>query len=106
MDHDTTSNVLELVVFTLRAGASRSEFLATKAPMAAWLREQPGFLSYDLLLGHDGDTWVFTGWWRTLAEAKAAADAAMTAAATAAMFALIDFESDRYRYLHAQPAGT
>jgi hypothetical protein len=37
--------------------------------MDAWLPQQPGLQSYDLLLGADGDTWVFIGWWRTLAEA-------------------------------------
>ena len=59
--------------------------------MDGWLREQPGFLSYDLVLGDDRDTWVFVGWWRTMAEAIAAADAAMTAPGTAPMLALIDF---------------
>jgi hypothetical protein len=33
----TTSKVHELVVFTLREGASRNEFLATEASMDAWL---------------------------------------------------------------------
>jgi hypothetical protein len=105
MANDTKSNVLELVVFTLRAGSSRSEFLATAASMDAWLAEQPGFLSYDLLLGDDGDTWVFVGWWRTMAEAKAAADAALAAPGTAPMLALIDFDPPRYLYLHAERAN-
>lgn len=105
MANDTTSKVLELVVFTLREGASRGEFLATEASMDAWLREQPGFLSHDLLLGDDGDTWVFIGWWRTMAEAKVAADAAMTAPGTAPMLTLIDFASARYLYLHAERAN-
>ena len=105
MANDTTSKVVELVVFTLREGTSRDEFLATEASMDAWLREQPGFQSYDLLLGDDGDTWVFIGWWRTMAKAKAAADAAMTAPGTTPMLALIDFDSPRYLYLHGEPAN-
>lgn len=106
VNHTThpTSKVLELVVFTLREGASRGELVSTEPSMDAWLREQPGFLSYDLVLGDDGGTWVFVGWWRTMADAKAAADAAMTAPGTAPMLALIDFDSDRYVYLHAERA--
>jgi Antibiotic biosynthesis monooxygenase len=105
MANDTESKVLEVVVFTLRDGASRGDFLATEAAMDAWLHEQPGFQSYDLLLGDDGDTWAFIGWWRTMADARAAGNAAMTAPGTAPMLALIDFHSDRYRYLHAEPAN-
>ncbi len=104
MAKHATSKVLELVVFTLREGGSRNEFLATEASMDAWLGEQPGFLSSDLVLGDDGDTWVFVGWWRTMAEAKAAADVALSARETAPMLALIDFDSARYRYLHAERA--
>jgi quinol monooxygenase YgiN len=105
MANETTPKVLELVVFTLRERASRAEFLDAEASMAAWLREQPGFLSYDLLLGDDSDTWVFIGWWQTMARAKAAADAAMTALATAPMLALIDFDCARHLYLHVERAN-
>ena len=84
MANDTTYKVLEL---------------------ALHLREQPGCLSYDLVLGDDGDTWVFVGWWRTLAEAKAAAVAAMTAAGPAPMLALIEFASARYLFLRAERAN-
>jgi hypothetical protein len=54
--------------------------------------------------GDDGDTWVFVGWWRTMAVAKAAADAALTAPEIAPMLALIDFDSARYLYLHGERA--
>jgi hypothetical protein len=69
MANDTPSKVLELVIFTLQEGASRGKLLDTETSMDAWLPQQPGLQSYDLLLGADGDTWVFIGWWRTLAEA-------------------------------------
>lgn len=105
MANDTTSKVLELVVFTMREGTSQGEFLATEASMDAWLRRQPGFQSYDLVLSDDGDTWVFIGRWRTMAEAKEAADAAMTASGTAPMLALIDLDSARYLYLHGERAN-
>ena len=61
-------------------------------------------LFYDLVLGDDGATWVFVGWWRTMAEAKAAAAGAMSAPDTAPMLSLIDFDSARYLYLHAERA--
>lgn len=99
-----TPKVLELVVFQLIEGTTHDAFLATEAPMAAWIRQQPGFVSYDLLLADDTQAWVFAGWWDSMTEAKAAAAAAESAEGTAPMFALIDFEARSYLYLHAGPA--
>ncbi len=87
------SKVLELVVFKLGAGVSREQFLATAEPVSAWIAEQPGFISRELSFDAGGDRWIEVVWWRTLEEAQAAAELAMTSESCAPMFALIDTDS-------------
>ena len=96
--------VLELVVFKLNAGVSRDELLATVDPVSRWIAEQPGFVSRDLAFDADGDRWIDVVWWRTLGDAHAAAERAMSSPSCAPMFALIDMESTLM--LHAEPVGT
>jgi hypothetical protein len=59
-------------------------------------------MTYDLSYSAEGDRWVFAAWWRTMQQAKAAAEAAMSAPENAPMFALIDM--DNMLYLYAQAA--
>jgi hypothetical protein len=85
--------VLELVVFTLRAGASRDQLLGTVDAVSSWIAEQPGFVSRSLVEEREGERWIDVVWWRSLAEAHAAAERAMSSASCAPMFGLIDMES-------------
>jgi len=98
----TAEKVLELVVFKLGAGVSREQFLATVEPVSSWIARQPGFISRELCHDSEGDRWVDVVWWRTMAEAQAAAELAMTSESCAPMFNLIDMESTLM--VHGEPA--
>jgi hypothetical protein len=95
--------VLELVVFKLKERVTRERFLGTDEAVSRWISEQPGFISHELLYDADGDRWVELAWWKTMDEAHAAAEKAMTSETCAPMFALIDEESSLM--LHAGPAN-
>jgi heme-degrading monooxygenase HmoA len=88
-----SEKVLELVVFTLADGVEREQFLATVEPVSSWIAGQPGFISRELSHDAEGDRWIDLVWWRTMAEAQAAAELAMSSESCAPMFALIDMES-------------
>jgi hypothetical protein len=94
--------VLELVVFKLNEGVSREQFLGTNDAVSAWISQQPGFISHELMYEAEGDRWIEVAWWRTMKEAHAAAERAMTSESCAPMFALIDMESSLM--LHGVPA--
>lgn len=93
--------VLELVVFELKEGVTREQLLATVDPVSRWIGEQPGFLSRELLHDTANERWIDLVWWRTLEDAHAAAEKAMTSESCAPMFALIDMESTLM--VHAEP---
>ena len=96
------TKVLELVVFKLAEGVSREQFLATVDAVSSWISAQPGFISRELCHDAEGDRWIEVVWWKTMADAKAAAQKAMTSESCAPMFALIDMESTLM--IHAEPA--
>lgn len=102
MNGEQTGKVLELVVFVLKEATTREQFMGTVDSMSGWIRSQPGFMSYDLSYSAEEDKWVFAAWWRTMDQAKIAAEAAMSAPENAPMFALIDM--DNMLYLHAEAA--
>ena len=85
--------VLELVVFKLKEGASREQFLGTNDAVSAWISRQPGFISRELSHEPDGDRWIDVIWWETMENAGAAAELALSSESCAPMFALIDRES-------------
>src|SRR5687767_7714325 len=87
------SKVLELVVFKLADGVSREQFLGTVDGVSSWISRQPGFVSRELVHDPDGDRWIDVVWWRSMADAKAAAELAMSSESCAPMFGLIDMES-------------
>ena len=89
----TGDKVLELVVFKLAEGVSRDQFLATVDPVSSWISRQPGFISRELSHDADGDRWIEVVWWRTMEEAHAAAELAMSSESCAPMFGAIDMES-------------
>ena len=96
------TKVLELVVFKLAADATREQFLATVDQVSNWISSQPGFISRELCEDAEGGRWIEVIWWRTPADAQAAAELAMTSESCAPMFGLIDMESTLM--LHGEPA--
>jgi hypothetical protein len=104
------SKVLELVVFKLRDAATREQLLGTADAVSEWLGQQPGFLSRELSYEAEGARWIDLVWWRTMEDAKAAADAALGSKSCAPMFALIDKESTQMIHaelaVHARRAGS
>lgn len=91
--------VMELVTFKVKASATSAQFAATGAPVNAWVRVQPGFLSRALSQGDDG-TWFDVVFWESAATAKAAAQKFMVDLAQSDFMALIDPES--VKMTHAQ----
>lgn len=86
----TPDKVLELVVFKLEDGVTREQFLATNDAVTEWAQRQPGFISREQAYDAEGERWIDLIWWRSLAEAHAASEAAMTSESCAPMFALLD----------------
>lgn len=95
-------NVLELVVYKVKEGVSRQQFLATNDAVSSWISNQPGFISRELAYDAEGDRWVDVIWWDTLEQAHAASELSMTSESCTPMFALIDMESALM--LHGVPA--
>ena len=85
--------VLELVVYKLKEGVAREQFLGTNGAVSTWISKQPGFVSRDLVYDSDGDRWVDVVWWETMEQAQAANEKSMTSESCQPMFALIDMES-------------
>jgi hypothetical protein len=83
---------LELVVFTLRDGVGRDQFLPTVEPVSAWIGEQPGFISRELSYDSHADRWIEVVWWETREAAEAAAELALTSETCAPMFAAIEMD--------------
>ena len=99
---DAGTKVLELVVYQLHKGVSREEFLGTNDAVSSWIRQQPGFLSRELVYEAEGDRWVDVIWWETLEQAQAASERSMTSESCSPMFALINMDSALL--LHGIPA--
>jgi len=95
-------NVLELVVYKLKEGVSRQQFLGTNDAVSSWISNQPGFISRELAYDAEGDRWIDVIWWDTLEQAHAASEVSMTSESCTPMFALIDMESALM--LHGVPA--
>jgi hypothetical protein len=85
-----------------RDGTTRDQFLATYHAASRWMVQQPGFVSHVLCCSAGTDQWIELAWWESLAEAEAAANAALSSDSCAPMFALIEMESTLM--LHGQPA--
>lgn len=99
---DRNGTTLELVVFKLRPGVSKEDFLSTNDAVSTWIGQQPGFVSHELLYDAQDDQWIELAWWKSLEDATAAADRAMTSETCAPMFSMIDTET--MQMLHAGPA--
>jgi antibiotic biosynthesis monooxygenase (ABM) superfamily enzyme len=99
---DPATKVLELVVYQLHKGVSREQFLGTNDAVSSWIRQQPGFISRELVHDAEGDRWVDVIWWETLEQAQAASERSMTSESCSPMFALINMDSALL--LHGIPA--
>jgi hypothetical protein len=98
----SAGKVLELVVFKVHEEVSRDQFLATNEPAVGWISKQPGFLAHELLYDAEGDRWIELVWWKTMDDAHAAAELALSSESCAPMFALIDMETTLM--VHAEEA--
>ena len=85
--------VVELVVFKLKEGASGDELLGTADAVSAWIATQPGFVARELLHDAGGERWIDIVRWRSMDDAHAAAELAMSSDSCAPMFSLIDMDS-------------
>ena|SRR5688572_8353763 len=88
-----SERVLELVVFKVKDGVTREQLLGTVDAVSNWAKTQPGFLTRDLCYAAEQDRWIEVIWWRSLADAEAAAEAATSSESCAPMFSLINMES-------------
>jgi hypothetical protein len=89
----TPTKVVELVVFKLGDRVSDEQFLGTVDAVSAWISRQPGFISRELSYDADGGRWTEVVWWRSMRDAQAAAELALSSESCAPMFALIDMPS-------------
>jgi hypothetical protein len=102
MPGEQAGKVLELVIFKLKEGVTREQFMATVDAVSDWLRAQPGFVSRELSYAESEAQWIDIVWWRSMEEARAAGQAALSAPACGPMFSLI--EEDGALMLHGVPA--
>lgn len=58
----------QIVTFRLKPGCSREMFLELSEQMAAWLKDQAGFVAYELYEGAEG--WADRIVWETAASAR------------------------------------
>jgi hypothetical protein len=103
MGNQQADHVVELVVFGLKEGVAREQFLDTVGAASAWVGTQPGFISDQLYAAGDG-RWIEIVRWKTLEHAESAAQAAETDPACAPMFGLVDM--DDQVFLHGVPVTT
>ncbi len=101
MTNATTQTVLELVVFELKEGVSRDQFLGTVDAVSEWARRQPGFVSRELSYAEELGKYVEVVYWDSMEHAQAADAASRSSEACSPMFSLIEEESALFA--HARP---
>ncbi len=94
--------VLDLVVFSLKEGVTREQFLRAVDAVSRWARSQPGFVSRNLSYNADQDKWIEMVRWASLTDAEVAAKAEESAEECLPMFGMIDMET--MLYLRGEPA--
>lgn len=85
--------VTDLVLFSLKPGTKRDQFLGTVDAVSQWALAQPGFISRDLSYAQAEDRWIEIVRWETLADAERAAEVELSAEACMPMFGLIDWDT-------------
>ena len=82
----------EIVIYRLKPGVNRNQFLEISARATEWLRTHAGYLGRELLEDESGQ-WVDLVRWATMEEALAAANAFMEAPEAAAFMGAVEPES-------------
>lgn len=96
MDNST----IELITFRVKDGVTTEQMGAEGANMEAFLMEQPGFLYRSLSVDEDG-LWHDIVYWKTMENAKNAAESFKQDKACAALMELIDMDSASMRHMVA-----
>ena len=87
----------EIVIYRLKAGVHRDQFMEVSARATEWLRNRPGYLGRELL-EDDSGLWVDLVLWATMDDALAAASAFMEVPQAAAFMDAV--EPDSITMLH------
>lgn len=95
-NNEPSTRVTDLVVFRLKPGVRRDEFLGTVDAVSEWARAQAGFESRNLSYSETDDTWIEVVCWASATDADAAAIAEQSATECVPMFAAIDMENMQY----------
>ena len=83
-------NALEIVTFKIKDGVKVPDFLKASAELEEdFAKKQEGFINRTFARS-EGNEWVDVIRWQTMADAEAAAKAAMQSPACAPMFGMID----------------
>ncbi len=83
------TEAVEITTFRLAEGLTMADFIAANADVAAWLREQPGFISRRICERDDGYV-VDVLLWKSAAAGRRAAAGIMTELAGSPVHAAID----------------
>lgn len=102
MVQSSNGGVTDVVLFGLKSGVTREQFLGTVDAVSAWALRQPGFLARELSYVPADGRWVEVVRWETNDAADRAAEAELSAEACQPMFGLIDW--DTIQILRAEPA--
>ncbi|MEL7465260.1 MAG: hypothetical protein AAFN79_14410 [Pseudomonadota bacterium] len=98
---------LEMVRFRLKAEADADAFRTAAPVVTEWASRQPGFQSRTLVEQGDGH-WVDLVWWRSEAEAFAAADKVMDDLGQTTFMQMIDpmsVEMGHHKIAHMSLSG-
>lgn len=93
MAGEQAHTVLEVVVYSLKAGAAREDFLRAGDGLTKWLTTQPGFVSREVAYAADDNRWIEAVRWRSVEDFQSSLAAVMSSPDCAPFFALIDMDS-------------
>ena len=82
----------EIVIYRLKPGVDRDQFMEISTRATEWLRQRPGYLGRELLVD-DGGQWVDLVRWATMEDALAAASTFMEVPEAAAFMDAVEPES-------------
>ncbi len=94
-----TRAIAEVVTFKLKAGVSEADFLLAADVVQSHLQEMSGYLGCELLNDEQGQ-WIDLVYWRSMAEAHAAAELLMALPSAGPFIGLIDETSTAMHHLH------
>lgn len=86
------SKAIEIAMFRMTEGTSKTTFIEASSAMVDWLQKQSGFLSRNMSNLEDG-SWIDIVYWESTQAAKAAAEKFMQDLGDCAFMRMIDPES-------------